>query len=547
MQYFLPLEKLYHWEKNTPNNIYLHQPINGIYQEYSWLQVGIEVRKMAAYLASLQLPKESKIGILSKNCAHWIIADLAIMMAGYVSVPLYPNLSADSINQILLHSDTKVLFVGKLDHFEAIKPGIPSNIRCISFPYYEHKEYDNWKDLVKTIEPIKENIQRKPNDLATIIYTSGTTGTPKGVMHNFYSFGFACTHALQLAGVGPESSFFSYLPLSHIAERLLVEMGSIYSGGTVFFAESMETFSKNLRQAKPTIFLAVPRIWAKFQEEILKKIPQKKLSILLNIPLVSSIVKNKIKKNLGLHKAKNIFTGAAPMPVSLMQWFQKIGIPIQEAYAMTENCCYSHVTLNNQIKMGYVGKALPLCEVKLSETKEILIKHEALTIGYYKDEEQTKQIFNHEGYFKTGDRGEIDSEGFLKITGRVKEIFKSSKGKYIAPSPIELKLLSSTTIEQVCVVGEGMPQPLALVVLSAWAKKQNTNELELLLEATKQSINNTMDQHEAVQKIIVVKDDWTMDNGFLTPTLKIKRAIIEKQYSAYFEKWSSQKESIIWE
>lgn len=547
MHYLSPLEKLYHWEQQIPEKVYLRQPIEGKWIEFSWKQSAEEVRKMAAYLKSLHLPAGSKIGIFSKNCAHWIMADLAIMMAGYVSIPLYPNLSAGSINQILLHSETSVLFVGKLDGFESMKAGIPPTIKCISFPYYEHQEYVNWNDLVKGIEPLKENVIRLPQELATIIYTSGTTGIPKGVMHNFHSFAFACTHALELAGVGSESRFFSYLPLSHIAERLLVEMGSIYSGGTVSFVESIETFSRNLRDTEPTVFLAVPRIWAKLQEEIFKKIPQSILNLLLAIPVVSTLVKRRIKQTLGLHKATNIFTGAAPTPVSLLEWFKKLDLHIQEAYAMTENCCYSHVTLNNQIKIGYVGKALPHCDVKLSATSEILIKHEASMLGYYKEEGQTKEVFTEDGYFKTGDIGEIDSEGYLKITGRVKDIFKSSKGKYIAPLPIELKLMSHLLIEQVCVVGEGLAQPMALIVLSAGAKKYDqpyiSNELGNFLFM----INNSLDQHEIIHKIVIVKENWSMENGFLTPTLKIKRLIIEKQYAKFYNQWFALSLNVIWQ
>jgi long-subunit acyl-CoA synthetase (AMP-forming) len=440
MQYLSPLEKLYHWEQHFSEKIYLRQPLNGKLIHFTWADTGREVRKMAAYLKSLNLPAGSKIGILSKNYAYWIIADLAIMMSGHVSVPLYPNLNAKSLSQILLHSETKILFVGKLDGFDSMRSGIPDHVHCISLPYYDHQEFDKWTGLVKDIKAIKENVIPSPQSLASIIYTSGTSGIPKGVMHTFHNFAFACTHALAVAKVGNDSRFFSYLPLSHIAERLLVEMGSLYSGGSISFAESIETFSKNLNDAQPTVFLAVPRIWAKFREEIFKKIPPPKLNLLLSIPLLSFYVKKKIKSSLGLNKASNIFTGAAAAPVSLLEWFQKLDINIQEAYAMTENCCYSHVTLNDQIRPGYVGKALPQCDVRFSEEKEILIKHQALMKAYYNDAEATKLCFTDDGYFKTGDTGEIDSEGFLKITGRVKDIFKSSKGKYISPLPIDLIL-----------------------------------------------------------------------------------------------------------
>ncbi|MDC3104016.1 AMP-binding protein, partial [Flavobacteriales bacterium] len=434
--YKSPLEMFYHWEKVTPNKLYMRQPINGEWHHWTWSETSTQVRKMAAYLKSLDFPANSKIATLSKNCAHWIISDLAIMMAGHVSVPLYPNLKAQSLTQILEHSEAKLLFVGKLDDFESMRPGVSKDLPCIAFPFYSEEGYLVWDDLIKDIEPMTENVVRDPNELATIIYTSGTTGMPKGVMHKFYNFSFATSNAVPLLGLVTEERFFSYLPLCHIAERLLVEMGSLYSGGMVSFAENLDTFAQNLADTKPTAFLGVPRIWTKFQQGILGKLPQKKLNVLLSIPLVSLLIKKKIKSGLGLQEARNIFTGAAPTPVSTLKWFERLGIPIQEAYAMTENCCYSHVTLNDGIKFGSVGKALPHCEVKLSEENEILIKHVALMDGYYKEDKQTQGTIK-DGWLHTGDEGHIDAEGYLKITGRVKDLFKTSKAKYVAPAPIE--------------------------------------------------------------------------------------------------------------
>ena len=340
--YLSPLQMAYQWERVKPDDIFLSQPIDGVCREWTWHQAMNEVRRMATYLRSLNLNKDSKIAILSKNCAHWIMSDLAIMMSGHISVPLYPNLNSETLNKILVHSESKILFVGKLDEFENMKPGIPDNISCITYPFYS-QDYPKWDDIITDIDPFKEEFLPDKMKLATIIYTSGTTGDPKGVMHKFYNFGFATTNAVQSLNLKNET-FFSYLPLSHIAERLLVEMGAIYTGGKISFAETIDTFSQDLSEASPTVFLGVPRIWAKFQEGILSKIPQKKLNLLLNIPIVSSLIKKKIKKSLGLGKARNIFTGAAPTPPELIIWFSKLDVIIQEAYAMTENTCYSHVS-----------------------------------------------------------------------------------------------------------------------------------------------------------------------------------------------------------
>ncbi|MFL2569184.1 MAG: AMP-binding protein [Flavobacteriales bacterium] len=534
--YKSPLEMFYHWEKETPNKLYMRQPINGEWHHWNWSETATQVRKMAAYLKSLDIPANSKIATLSKNCAHWIISDLAIMMAGHVSVPLYPNLKAESITQILEHSEAKLLFVGKLDDFESMRPGVPKDLPCIAFPFYSEEGYPVWDDLIKDIEPITENVVREPNELATIIYTSGTTGMPKGVMHKFYNFSFATSNAVPLLGLATEERFFSYLPLCHIAERLLVEMGSLYSGGMVSFAESLDTFVQNLADTKPTAFLGVPRIWTKFQQGILGKLPQKKLNVLLSIPLVSSLIKKKIKSGLGLQEARNIFTGAAPTPVSTLKWFERLGIPIQEAYAMTENCCYSHVTLNDGIKFGSVGKALPHCEVKLSEENEILIKHVALMDGYYKEDKQTQETIK-DGWLHTGDEGHIDAEGYLKITGRVKDLFKTSKAKYVAPAPIEMKLSANKNIEQVCVVGIGLPQPIALITLSEYGKSRPVEDVYGSLKTTLNIVNPKFESHERLKKIVVLDKEWTIENNLLTPSMKIKRNEVERLYKDNYTTW----------
>ena len=540
MKYLSPLEMLYKWEKEKPNEIFLSQPINGVWHNWTWQEFGDEVRKMATYLKQLNLPSESKIGLLSKNCAHWLMTDMAIMMSGHVSVPLYPNLNAETLSKILSHSETKLLFVGKLDNYNEMKEGVPHEIPCITFPFYS-ENYPKWDDLLKNISPLKEDIIRKPNELATIIYTSGTTGVPKGVMHKFFNFSFATTNAVNIIPL-KEESFFSYLPLCHIAERLLVQMGSLYCGGRVSFVENLDTFAKNLSDVSPTIFLGVPRIWTKFQQGILSKIPQKKLTLLLKIPIISTIIKNKIKKNIGLANANNVFTGAAPTPVSLIKWFAHLGINIQEAYAMTENTCYSHVTLKNNIKIGYVGKPLPLCQVKLSSRKEILIKHDALMDGYYKMENETSQTIVN-GWLHTGDEGYIDDEGFLKITGRVKDLFKTTKGKYVAPSPIEMKISANKNIEQVCVVGDELPQPIALMVLSERGKSTLREDLKISLNRTLDNMNSMLENHEKIHNFIVLDQPWTVENKLLTPTMKIKRNLIEKKYSIFYKDWYD-KESI---
>ena len=550
MKYLSPIEKFYEWEQKQPDKTFLRQAYQGQWLHKSWAKAGQEIRSMAAYLKSLNLPPQSNIAIISKNCEHWIMSDLAIMMAGHVSVPLYPTIPADLIHYCLVHSDAKVCFVGKLDDWSKQRSGVPAGVKCITYPLWteQGEGYVNWDDIVSKTPPMQENPVPDPNDLMTIIYTSGTTGLPKGVMHNNHAISFAAGNALKLIGdLGPDDRFFSYLPLSHIAERALVEMGGIYSGGSLSFAESLDTFAANLKDTRPTIFLAVPRIWTKFQLGILSKMPQSRLDILLKIPIISSIIKKKIKEGLGLDPSQFLFSGAAPLPLVTMDWFEKLGFVIYEAYAMTENCAYSHLNLPGKRKPGWVGQSLPMNEVRLSEEGEIQVRSEAVMVGYFKDEEKTKETIIDGGWLCTGDQGEIDSEGFLKITGRVKDIFKTDKGKYVAPAPIENELSKNTLIEQVCVVGANLPQTMAMVVLSADGKALSKDDVSKSLEDTMLQVNQSLDKHEKMKKMIIVNEEWTVDNNLLTPTLKVKRNILEKQKQECYTSWYSSEEIVVWE
>jgi long-chain acyl-CoA synthetase len=543
-----PLQKLYHWTEKQPEKTFLRQPFKGQWLHYSWKRADDEIRRMAAYLQSLNLPPQSKVAIISKNCAHWIMADLAIMMAGHVSVPLYPTIPADLIRYCLEHCEAKVAFIGKLDDWSKQRSGLPDSVKGISFPLWTEEGYENWDDIIGKTEPLKGNYIPHPTDIATIIYTSGTTGLPKGVVQSVHAFSYAASWALkEMKDITDNERFFSYLPLSHIAERMLVELGGLYCGATISFAESLDLFAANLKDTRPSVFLAVPRIWTKFQMGILSKMPQSRLNLLLKIPVVSGLIKKKIKEGLGLDQAKYLLTGAAPLPVVTMNWFEKLDMVICEAYAMTENCAYSHLTRKENRKPGYVGTPMPNCDIQLSEEGEVLVKSECTMMEYYKEPEKTKESITEDGYLRTGDQGEIDAEGFLKITGRVKDIFKTDKGKYVAPAPIELELSKNTFIEQVCVVGANLPQTMALVVLSADGKSEDKDALCKSLESTLTDVNSVLDKHERMKKVVIMQDEWTVDNNLLTPTLKVKRNILEKEKTPLYHQWYSASETVVWE
>lgn len=539
----LAIEQLQHWETTTPNKTFLRQPFKGQWSELSYAEVAQEVRKLAHAIQQQNLPPQSKIALLSKNCSHWIITDLAILMSGHVSVPLYPTLNATSIDKILTHSEARLLFVGKLDNWKKQSTGLTSTIPKVSYPLWPQDNTTTWDDFTKNADGNTANAtKRSPDELATLIYTSGTSGDPKGVMISFANMAFAGTEAQDQLNLTSGDRFFSYLPLSHVAERMLVQTCCLYAGATISFAESLESFAKNLKEVNPTVFLSVPRIWGKFQQGILKKMPQKKLSLLSKIPVIRKIVQNKIKAQLGLAHTKHALTGAAPISVELLKWYKKyVGIHIEQGYGMTENFAYSHVAFEGKSAFGSVGPNLRGVDCKIApESNEILIASKATMMGYYKNPEETAKSLDN-GYLKTGDQGKIDENGNVFITGRVKDLFKTSKGKYVAPTPIELQLQESEHIEQVCLFGSGIPQPLAIITLSEESKKSNSDVVKQELKQLLRTTNTTLESYERISSIVIVKDDWSIDNGLLTPTLKIKRNIVEAKYKDQIEDFAEKR------
>ncbi|NOS91035.1 MAG: AMP-binding protein [Cyclobacteriaceae bacterium] len=536
------------WEKQKPSAVFLNQPINGAYKTWSYQEAGIEIRKMASAIKGLGYPDKSNIAILSKNCAHWILADLAIMMTGHISVPLYATLTAPSIKQILDHSQSKAIIIGKLDEYPSQQAGISSDIARIGIEMYGVQESLSWEKLVQANAPIESIYNWGKDDLMTVMYTSGTTGMPKGVMHTAGNFDVVLRAAIEELGLPLEPSLFSYLPMSHIAERMGIEVYGFYSGAQFSFAESLETFPKNLFETQPHSFFAVPRIWAKFREKILEKMPQKKLSRLLSIPIIGSIVKKSIRKKLGLSRATHIYSGAAPISVDLLEWFNSIGIEIFQAIGMTEDCVFSHFNRHGKNKIGTVGIPFKNVKVKIAADGELRLKSDANMKGYYKEAALTAEAFDEEGYLKTGDKGEIDSQGFLTIVGRIKDQFKTDKGKYVAPAPIEMKLLANTDIEQVCVVGMGIPQPIALTVLSIAGKAKSKEAIIESLSASLKEVNAELESYEKLEKAVIMQGDWTVPNGLMTPTLKVKRNEVEKIHVPKYPSWYHTKEgAVIWE
>ena len=541
-----PLEAFEYWEKNTPDQEFLRQNHSGKLNVLTYKEAGIQARKVANFLKNQDFPKQSKIALLSKNCDFWVMADLAIMMSGHVSVPIYPTLKDDSVKPIVEHSESALVFAGKLDDFDGQKEAFTS-VRIIGSDKYGTPGELSWEQIQEQNEPLTELEPADPEELISIIYTSGTTGMPKGVMHSIRNFANATYNLNYDIHLVKHPRFFSYLPLSHIAERIGIENQAFLLGASLTFADTLDSFASDLEATQPDLFFAVPRIWAKFQEKIREGLPQKKLNVLLKVPFLGKVLKNKIRQKLGLSKAKYIVSGAAPLSVNLMNWFKKLDIEILQGYGMTEDCVISHLNLPTVNKIGSVGLKTYGAQAKLSPDGEICVKNDCLTLGYYKLPEETSKMFDAEGFLRTGDVGEYDHDGYLFITGRAKDQFKTDKGKYISPGPIELELTKNADIGQVCVVGMGIPQPIMLVILSESGQKKAKDLLsESLLNSILQ-INPGLEKHEKIEKAVVMKEDWTIENGLLTPTLKIKRSRVEKIHMPMYKAWFDSEDRVIFE
>lgn len=553
----LMLDYIYEHETQRANQVFLTQPFGGgKVVNYTWAQVMDQARRMAAYLQAQGFEPGSRIAILSKNTAHFIMAEIAIWMAGHTTVAIFPTEGADIVQYVLEHSEAKLVFVGKLDTWEQQKSGIAASLPKVALPLAPQTGFESWDAIAQRTQPLAGKPARGADDLMFIMYTSGSTGTPKGVMHSF-ARGTAASEGInayleQELGAGFTYRALSYLPLAHIFERAWVECANFVMGrGHIFFAESLETFVQDLQRTRPTVFISVPRLWLKFQQGVLAKMPQKKLNALLAIPGLARIVKKKVRTKLGLNEVIMAGSGSAPIPPVLLDWYRRLDLHLVEGYGMTEDFAYSHTTTRTHNLLGHVGITFPNVERRLDEQGQVLIKSPGTMVGYYKQPELTAESFTPDGFFKTGDKGELSADGQLKLTGRTKELFKTAKGKYVAPAPIENLINESPMVELSLVSGIGQPMAYAIVVpAEALRPKMNDPQVKAAFEAEMkavlQRVNRKVADYEQLSRIVVAREPWTIDNGQLTPTMKIKRAKIEANVAPHVDQWYGAQGSVIW-
>lgn len=544
-------EQLLQKEKTCGDQVYLRQPYEGKWVELTWGEVIHQARQVASLLINAGLKRGDCVSIFSKNCAEWLIADFGVTLAGMVNVPLFPNQNKQTIEFILNHAEVKLVFIGKLDAHNRTRNYIPETIPTINFPY--HKQLSTtyqWDDVLNS-KALQEVVCPEPAEMYTIIYSSGTTGDPKGIVFTHESVSRYMDTLLadlkRLVPIDKKHHLLSYLPLAHVYERSTVQLASLVIDSDVAFVESLERFSKNLQEVQPTLFTAVPRIWSMFKQKIEQQIEKKKIGWLLRVPVISKIVKQKIKKELGLARCSLCVSGAAHLPSAVVDFFKSIDIHIQEGSGQTEDFGYTTLTMRHDIKPGFVGIPRYGVEIKQSDAGELLVNSPCLMKEYYKDPTMTQKTFTEEGWLKTGDLVEIDSNNRVKILGRISENFKNQKGEFVAPAGIEDKFMTTGLIEYCCLVGKMLPSNVLLVNLASSADTSDKTSVKEALRQLQHNVNRELKNHEKISHILVINEPWSITNHCLTPTMKIRRRSIEATYQEAILNTVAQPVGVIWE
>jgi long-chain acyl-CoA synthetase len=590
--------------RNHPDKVALRKKLNGRWVDISWQDYGETVRRAGKSLLAMGFGHGDKNSLLSGNRPEWHFVDVTNMSLGGATAAVYQTNSPEQVAYIVNHSDSKIAFVENLDQLEKIlktREELPKLQKVVVFEGYEGDADPDfvmsWDEFLNVGESVEDSrydeavASVRPDDLATFVYTSGTTGPPKAVMLTHANIWWTCSHSERHIPVedGAGARALSYLPLSHIAERMISHIYQIYYGSTTWFAESLDTLLDDLKDCRPTYFFGVPRVWEKFYAGIQarmasadpndrkiklarraielgrevteaeqdavrrgKKMADAKipLSLRLKHAALDKLVLSKIRENFGLDQCKLPLSAAAPLNPELIWFFHSVGIKITEGYGQSEDngpTSWNPVDAN---KIGSVGTAFPELEIKIADDGEILVRGGNVMPGYYKDDKATRETIDEQGYLHSGDVGELDDGGYLKITDRKKDLIITAGGKNIAPQEIENRIKFNGLISQVVVIGDKRPFLTALVTLDAekvpsWAQEQGieggaadiTGHERTLkeIEGAINEINKGLAKVEGVKKFRVLERDFLQEENEITPTMKVKRKQINEIYAEVIE------------
>ncbi len=558
---------------------------NGSYQPISSTEMERRVTNLHLALSAAGIKGGDKCALISENRWEWAVADFAMMTAGVVSVPIYPTLPAHQVHYLLEHSDSKAVFCStqeQVDKILEVRDRLPNLELVVAFDAVDSDGVTRLDTLIGESEVdadgralFDDTVEAvRPGDLASIIYTSGTTGVPKGVM---LSHGNIATNVRDSTlPVASDDVALSFLPLCHVAERL-ADYVYFNAGATVAYAESIETVPLNMNEVKPTIAVGVPRFFEKVYGRVMAamadapalrrtifhwavgvgkaatpyRLTDRPLPVLLSLQhgLAEALVFKKLRGRLG-GRIRMFVSGAAPLARHLAEFFHALGLPIYEAYGLTETSPLVSINTVENCKFGTVGKIIPNVEVRIADDGEIVVRGPNIMQGYFKMEDQTADVMDGE-WLLTGDIGLLDAEGYLSITDRKKDLFKTSGGKYIAPAPVENQLKSSGLIETAVVIAERRNFPSALIVpdfdaLQAWASAEGIefsgnddlcakSAVHAHVMAEVESLCSVMAPHERIKKIALLPNEFSIDGGELTPTMKVRRRQVNEKYADQIE------------
>jgi len=533
MQYSTLTEQARHWASTQPDQIWMRDLVESSSVDYPWGATVAEIDRVAAWLESA-FGQGERMALLSKNRAHWIMADLAVINSGNVAVPLFTTHAQATAEYILSFTEAKVLFLGETENWSSVKTVLPEGCLLVTLPGVAcdlpHKK---WEELVADAPSEQSKYEPHPDDIISLVFTSGTTGLPKGVIQTHATNLIPMRRCQYLFTQREQPRWFSYLPLSHIAERQIVEFSSVNTGGEIWFNESLETLARDLPRCRPHIFFGPPRVWEQLRQSVTAKFggAEALAQALANDP---EGVQTLVTTALGLDQVEYCLTAAAPTPPPLIQWWDDVGVRLCEGFGQTEAMGLI-ITDPADRRIGSIGKPAGEVEVKIGDNDEMLIKAEGCTPGYYNRPEKTAELWQ-DGWLHTGDKVRIDQDGFIFITGRVKDYFKTIQGKFVAPPPIEGLFAENPHSEQQCLLGRGYSKTVMITVLNEPARQLPKEEIEAAAIATVESINAQIEKHARIGAVIFSQKPWTIENEILTPTMKIRREQIENKFGEKAER-----------
>ena len=508
-----------------PDKVWLRERLGDEFTEWTWQQAYEQISAAAAWLEKSYGSEKTNIALLSRNRAHWFFADLAIIGSGNVTVPLFTTLNEDNAKYILEFAEVSVLFLGETANWDVIRSVLPAGVEIITLPGVDcDLPCRKWDDIVTECAGLEPQYQADFEDLISIVFTSGTTGAPKGSLQTHRSSVIPVERLQDKTALPENTRAFSYLPLAHIAERHLVEFHSVMYASQVTFNESLETLIRDLAEAQPHFLFGAPRVWELLQQAVIASFGSMQI---LEQALVNdnSGTSQKVLEMLGVQHAAYLLSGAAPAAKSMLAWYAKFGMQLVEGFGQTEAMALlSNSGEDNRV--GSIGKAIDGVEIKIGAEDELLIRADGLSPGYYKMPKKTAELWR-DGWLHTGDKARVNEDGYVYLFGRVKDYFKTIHGKFVAPAPIENDFAACAVVEQLCLLGRGYSKTVMVCVVNSQRDK-STLEQEILEQLTE--VNTLVNKHERIGAIIITSEPWTIENGVLTPTLKIRRDEVEARF-----------------